>query len=123
MRVADVVVRAGGDHQLAVVLAVVAEGLVWFMKEEGEAAFKTAANVGTRPLPCAPFGEDTNLREVVPISELLQKKVGERRGRLDRDRGWRPLDEHHGAPDAAQRSAAKGARNPRPQSRHLHQRA
>ena len=49
---------------------------------EREAAFQSARNVRTRPLPRAPLREHANLRQVVLVGKLLEQQVRERSRRL-----------------------------------------
>ncbi len=55
VRVANLVVRAGGHHQLPRMRLVIRERLAGAMEIEGEAAFEAAADVWSRSLPCSPF--------------------------------------------------------------------
>src|SRR5262245_56949744 len=104
MRVADVVVRARGDHQLAFVIQIVAEAFAWPMEEEREAPLEAGAHVGTSPLPGSPLREPPDSLKVVAVGKFLEQKVGKRRGRLanGEPRMTSALDEHDTASDAAQ---------------------
>ena len=105
MRVADLVVRACGDHQLSLVLLVVREPFAWAMEEEREAALQSARDIGMGALPRAPFRKSADPRQVVPIGDFLDQQVGKRCRRLadGESRMAAPFDEHDTAAGAAER--------------------
>src|SRR5204863_10182632 len=70
VRVADLVVRACGDHQLPLVRVVIRERFAGPMKIESEAALQAAGDLWPRALPRAPFGEHANLRQFVRVGQF-----------------------------------------------------
>ena len=105
MRVADLVVRARGDQQLARMVAIVRESFAGTMEQEGEPAFETAGDLRALPLPGAPLRERPDARQIVAIGDLLDQQVGERRGRFaDGEPGMTSaLDERDAHPATPQR--------------------
>ena len=114
MRVADLVVRARGDQQLARVIAIVGEALAGAMEEEREAALETAGDVRTCPLPGSPFRERPDARQIVAIGDFLEQQVGQRRGRLaDRESGMAAaFDQRDAQPATPQRQRGQRSGEP-----------
>src|SRR5580704_15747141 len=111
VHVADLVMRAGRDEQLALVLPGVSKGLTGTMEKEREAALEATGHVRARTLPRPPLRKHTDSRQLVAIGQFLEQQVGQRRGRLADRESWMAaaLDEHDPPSPPFQTECRQGA--------------
>ena len=111
VRIGDIVVGAGGDEKLFVPGGRCVSGIVEVVMVEGKAALQAAGDPGISPLPGSPLRERPHGRQIVTITELFEKQVGEWRGGFsDDDAGVCSLLDHDdGEAEAARDHGEEGA--------------
>ena len=114
--VADLIVRARGHQQLASVRAVVTKRLADVVAKEAEPALEPAADLRMMTLPRAPLRERPDARQPIPIRQLFQQQVRQRRRGLADDEPWMPaaFEQHDRVPRLRSASAVSDPAKPEP---------
>src|SRR3954471_20384328 len=77
MRVGNGVVRAGGDKEFVTVIRLRRPWLAKLGMEKGEDALKATRNFRVAVLPCSPFSERQQTREVIARGEFFDEEISQ----------------------------------------------
>src|SRR5262249_8102813 len=82
VRVADLIIRAGGDQQLVGVVESWDERRAGLVTDEGEATLEAAGQVRIGSLPTAIFAQGQQSWQAIGVAQPFEDEIGNRRGRL-----------------------------------------